>query len=193
METSELLRAMFEAPEDEAPDANMDTADATPDEAPPATDEPVDDSPPDMGGDDTGGDEDAPPDMTDEDFGDDSEGGGFDTGDDQQADMKLDDKVSAVLNLNLYQRFLTMITDIGSKLSSLKMNADILYVISDQTPETVKSLKLLDENIRLYLTNSFTNERYENNLLFFNKCLNLYKLLNDKFNDNISKGIKSIE
>ena len=195
MDTSELMKYMFEAPGDDAPDTGMNTdADPTPTEDPaPAADEAPadDDNPPEMGDEDnTGGEDDSPPDMGDEDFGD--FGGDTDLDDTQSSSMKLDDKVSTILNMNLYQRFLTLLTDIGTKINSLKSNADVLYVVSDQTPETVKSFRLLDENIRLYLTNNFTSERYESNLLFFNKCLNLYKLLNDKFNDNISKGIKSI-
>lgn len=176
-------RYMFEAPEDEAP----------PDEAP--ADEPVetpadDDTPPpdmdDGGGDDAGGyDDDAPPDMMgdDEAFGDEEP-------EDPNQDLKVDEKISSIMNVHLYQTFLTLVTDINEQIVTIKNNTDMFYSLSNESLEIIAPLKKLNENIRLYLKNNFVGERYEKNLLFFNKCMNLYKLLGDKFNAQISKGIK---
>ncbi len=190
---------MFEAPGDD------DSATVPPDEAqmdtnpdPPAdmstdveTVGPADvsDEPPSV--DDIGGVDDAPPDMGDggfeDDFSDDDlvedDSGGTET-------QKLDDKLSAIMNVTLYQTFLSLIGDINEQLSTIKNNTDMFYTLSNESLDVVPSLKKLDENIRLYLKNTFIHERYEKNLLFFNKCMNLYKLLGDKFNADISKGIK---
>ena len=74
----------------------------------------------------------------------------------------------------------------------LKTNGDVLFTLSPESLDIVGSLKRLDENVRLYLKNTFLNENYSGNLLFFNKCLNLLKLLNDVFDRNVRKGIKEM-
>ena len=66
----------------------------------------------------------------------------------------------------------------------------MIYTLSDQTSSIIAPLKKLDENVRLYMSNIFLEENYSRNLLFFNKCLNLLKLLNDSFDASIQKGIK---
>ena len=161
------------------------------------TDPPADDAPPDIP--DTVGtesDNDAPPDMTEEDPSDDGLGDtGFDDGQQQEEEdpnktMKLDAKVSTVMNVNLYQRYLTLLNTINTQLSMIKNNGDMIYTLSDQTSSIIASLKKLDENVRLYMSNIFLEENYSRNLLFFNKCLNLLKLLNDSFDASIQKGIK---
>lgn len=161
------------------------------------TDPPADDAPPDIP--DTVGtesDNDAPPDMPEEDPSDDGLGDtGFDDGQQQEEEdpnktMKLDAKVSTVMNVNLYQRYLTLLNTINTQLSMIKNNGDMIYTLSDQTSSIIASLKKLDENVRLYMSNIFLEENYSRNLLFFNKCLNLLKLLNDSFDASIQKGIK---
>ena len=161
------------------------------------TDPPADDAPPDIPDDvGTESDNDAPPDMTDEDPSDAGLGDtGFDDGQQQEEEdpnktMKLDAKVSTVMNVNLYQRYLTLLNTINTQLSMIKNNGDMIYTLSDQTSSTIASLKKLDENVRLYMSNIFLEENYSRNLLFFNKCLNLLKLLNDSFDASIQKGIK---
>ena len=106
--------------------------------------------------------------------------------------LGIDDKVSAIMNMNLYQRYLSLLNNIGNQLTMIKHNNDILYTLTDTIVDTTIALKKLDENIRLYLKNYFINENYSKNLLYFNKCLNLLKLLNDSFDANIKKSIKSI-
>ena len=177
----------LEAPGDEG-EASTDAQPADP---------PADDTPPDIPDDaGTESDNDAPPDMPDEDPSDEGLGDtGFDDGQQQEEEdpnktMKLDAKVSTVMNVNLYQRYLTLLNTINTQLSMIKNNGDMIYTLSDQTSSIIASLKKLDENVRLYMSNIFLEENYSRNLLFFNKCLNLLKLLNDSFDASIQKGIK---
>lgn len=121
-----------------------------------------------------------------------------DTGNENEKDsnenLNLSDKVSAILNNQLYQRFLALLNNVGSQLSAINKNGDVLNtLLGDYYTELVQSLKKLEENIRLYLDNTFINEDYNKNLLFFNMCLNLLKLLNDSFKDETKKGIKKID
>lgn len=181
---------LFEAPGDDPPDTAPEPEASDPpveepsfDDAPPdITDEPIgaDEPPPDIGGDnefasdDTFGDEQPEIDLNDKNLG-------------------LDDKVSAIMNMNLYQSFLSLLNSIGGQISSIKDKLDVLSSLSKDSINVLQSLEKLDENIRLYLKNYFINENYSKNLLFFNKCLNLLKLLNDSFHRGIDKGIKDME
>ena len=185
-------RWMFEAPGD---DPNTDPA---PETAPDIPEDPptAPDDPPDLAVDDT---PDEPGDLGDEPVDDGPPDLGEDTFDDLGQDdmmqqgaqnMGLSDKVSSILNLNLYQYYTELLSQIGSNIASIKHNSDLLYSLSDEVEEIVNALKKLDENMRLYIDNNFTNERYEKNLLFYNKCKNLNKFLNDKFDSVIHKGIK---
>jgi len=194
-------RFLFEAPGDEVPPDMVDQtppdvpAGAENDAAPPDMDMPPDDFGTDGG--DAGGADDGPPDMPDEmgedDFsGDMPEEGAEENPDDKLKNLGLDEKISAIMNMNLYQRYLSLLNTIGGQLTMIKNNSDILHTLSADSLDIVESLKKLDENIRLYLKNSFLNENYSKNLLFFNKCLNLLKLLNDVFDSNVKKGIKTI-
>lgn len=181
---------MFEAPgDDPAPDVPSDTPDVPADDAPAAND------PPDLGGgDDLGGD--MPDDGGPPDLGGDDDFGGDDFGDDNiipeegAEDMGLSEKISSILNLDLYQSYLELISQIGSQLSSIKNNWDLLYAITPDVENVSKRLKDLDENIRLYIDNYYLNEKYEKNRLFYNKCKNLANLINQDFNSMISKKAK---
>lgn len=189
---------LFEAPEDEVPPDMVNTG--PPDIPEGAENDAPPDLPDNMGEDniDSGTADDAPPDMPD-DFGDDAFGEedpnatGEENLDDKLANLGLDDKISAIMNMNLYQRYLALLNTIGGQLTMIKNNSDILYTVSSNSIEIIDSLKKLDENIRLYLKNFFINENYSKNLLFFNKCLNLLKLLNDVFDNEIKKGIKTLK
>ena len=188
---------LMEAPGDE---------DAAPDITgpPDIPDETTNDPPPDISDEaDAGGgttDDDPPPDMGDDDVPDD-----FGTDDDTEANsnedndgeekskLGLDEKVSAIMNMNLYQRFITMHTKITTQIGAMKNNMDVLHSIAPDVIEIMESLNRLDENIIAYLNNNFSSENYSKNLLFFNKCLNLMKLLNDSFDKVIRKGIKEVK
>lgn len=186
---------LYEAPgDDPPPDIGGDVQEA--DTGPPdlgSEEVPTDESPPDMDGldADMGGDfgGDSPPDIGD--FGD----GEFDDGESQNPDdtMELDEKISAIMNQRLYQEFLSLLNTITTQISSVKENTDILRSISPDSLDIVKGLKKLDENLHLYLKNNFMYADYSKNLLFFNECLNLLKLLNNIFDRDIHKGIKDIK
>lgn len=187
---------LFEAPGDEIPPdmVNIGPPDvpdgAENDEAP---DLPDDNPSEDV---DTGTlSDDEPPELPD-DFNDDELGDdlsdNFSNTDDQINNLGLDDKVSAIMNMNLYQRYLTLLNTIGRQLNMIKNNSDIIYSLSSDSLTIVEALTKLDENIRLYIKNSFINENYSKNLLFFNKCLNLLKLINDVFDRDVKKGIKAL-
>lgn len=196
-ELSMFEKFLYEAPGDDPPDVQP-AADTPPDVPAEAPD---DSGPPDIP-DDAGADiaDDGPPDMPpdgedgfdDGGFGDGGADEGGEDGNDPE-NLGLDDKISAIMNMNLYQRFLSLMNTIGGQLTMLRNNGDVLYTISPESLDIVESLKKLDENIRLYLKNTFLNENYSKNLLFFNKCLNLLKILNDVFDKNIKKGIKSMK
>jgi len=185
---------LFEAPGDDPPD----TAPADISNPPDIPEDATLEDPPDIPDDPETTDDDAPPDMMgDDDFS--SDGSFTDGGEEGESsdsnvkNLGLDDKVSAIMNMNLYQKYLSLLSNIRSQQASIRSNMDILYTLSPDTLNITKSLSKLDENIHLYLKNYFVNENYSKNLLFFNKCLNLLKLLNDSFDKGISKGIKDIK
>ena len=194
MEEDDTPDAAMAADNSPPPDVPEDNGGGTaPDDMPDMGDDAG--SPPDFGGDDglmdDGGDG-SPPDFGDDEGGFGDEDGATDEegGEDQKEPMDLDDKVSAIMNANLYTRFLTMLTNIEAQMSQMKSNADIVYTLSPDASEMYNKYKQLDDNIRLYLNNSFIDENYSKNLLFFNKCLNLLKLLNDSFSSYVNKGIR---
>ena len=187
-------RYLIEAPEDEeAPDANMDVSNDGPPEAP-AEDPPAIDG---TTGDDNAGDLSAdpevgedPPDMGDFNTDDMDAGSEEGTSEEDNAPAGLDAKVSAILNQTLYKQFLSLLNQIASQQTSIRNNSDILYTISADVAGIVKSLSKLEENIRMYLKNTFADENYSRNLLFFDKVVNLLKLHNDSFDAMIRKGMK---
>lgn len=201
-EISLFERLLTEAEGDAPPDADMGSGggDTGPPDIPDGAQN--DDGPPDMGGDeppDMGDAGDEPPDMGD-DFGmDDGSGGeggdnGQEGGEGQENQIDgLDEKVSAIMNQQLYQKFLSMLNTISSQQNQIRSNNDILYALSPESLDIADSLSKLDENIRLYLKDIFLNENYSKNLLFFNKCLNLLNILNKIFSQKIRKGIKDAE
>ena len=189
----------YEAPEDESPpDDNTGNESEQTSNDPPDT---TDDGAPDMNDfddSDNSDDGDSPPDIGgfddtdnngDDNFGMDDFDDNSDNSNNSQ-DLHLDDKVSAIMNMNLYQRYLSLLTTIKTQLTMIRDNNDILRTLSPDSLNIVDSLKKLEENINLYIKNNFTHENYSKNLLFFNKCLNLLKLLNDVFDKDINSGIK---
>lgn len=159
------------------------------DEVPDVPELPTDDSPPDLSDDVSDITDDEPPDIDD---------GGFedinldDTGENEASnesieDLDINEKISAVMNSNLYQKFLSLITVLSDHLSIIKDHRDEIYSSFPKTLGMEESLKRLKENINLYLANNFINNNYSSNLLFFNKCSNLLNLLDMSF----AKGLKN--
>ena len=108
----------------------------------------------------------------------------------EKKELEIDEKISNILNKLLYDKFLTLLNQIGSQLSNIKNNNEILHSIVPNLGEFVEEFKRLDESIRLYINNSFISENSSKNLLFFNQCLNALKMLNDKFSQEINKGTR---
>lgn len=187
---------LYEAPGDDPPD--IDAPEPAGGDPPPdigGDDAPADAGPPDL---DDGGDagtDDAPPDLGDDggfDAGGDDFGGDDGDGENPEEEMMLDDKISAIMNMHLYQRFLELLSTLNNQISSVKNNADVLYSVAPDSTEYQQQLTKLDDNIHAYLDHYFTRNDYSKNLLFFNKCLNLLALLNQSFDDAVKKGIKSM-
>jgi hypothetical protein len=189
-------RFLFEAPDQDPPDLDDGGAppDVDDDSMGDAPDAPDDNPPPDMDEDAGSSDFDTYDDENGDDQGDEGQGDENQESEKEQLNnMKLNEKISAIMNMNLYQRYLSLLNNISNQLTMIKDNNDLLSSISDDCLDVVEALDKLDENIHLYLKNNFMNEDYSKNLLFFNKCLNLLKLLNDSFNDKVHKGIRSIK
>lgn len=139
--------------------------------------------PPDMGSDiesDFGGDTDlgGGDDSFDTGFGDDSSSS--DEGEDGEKEPSFGEKISNVLNSKLYQRYLSLLNRVENQILCIKNNLDIFNILCKESCDTMEILKKLSENIRIYLNEFFLKENYSKNLLFFNKCINLYKLTNDQ-------------
>jgi hypothetical protein len=190
-ERSLFEQILYEAPEDEMPPDLEPVEDTTSDAPPDLSAEDID--APDMSGEPESG---SPPDLEmDDSIGDDNlayDDEGEAPEEDTHADLGIDEKISNIMNMNLYQRYLTLLTNVGNQLSSVKNNSDALITLAPKSIDIITSLEKLDENIRLYIDNYFVRENYSKNLLFFNKCLNLLKLLNDTFDKNIRTGIKGM-
>lgn len=203
MALSMFEKFLYEAPGDDPHDVQQATESPpdVPADAPAESGDPPDipDDAGDVSDEPAAGD--GPPDMQDDGFGDDTgyddtgggEEEGSEGGEENSNNLGLDEKISAIMNMNLYQRFLSLLNTIAGQLTMLKNNSDVLFSLSTDSLDTIDQLKKLDENIRLYLKNSFLNENYSKNLLFFNKCLNLLKLLNDVFDKNVKKGINAMK
>lgn len=168
-------RVFFEAPEDDPPDM-----------APPSTD----DAPPDMGGAD-----DPPPDMDagdmegdmrDNDYGFDDGTGGDE---DDTENLNFDDKISIIMNQRLYERFIKLHMTLKNQLKIFNKNMDLIDTISDKNDSILTSMTKLSENVEEYMANYFMNENYSKNLLFFNKCINLYNLLQQNFDKEIKRYV----
>lgn len=141
-------------------------------------------------------DTDAPPDIPDntDDVSTDDSGfedfSGSDEGNSKNSVEGLDEKISAIMNMNLYQQYISLLNTIQKEIGMLKNNSDVLNSISIDVNTTIEGMKKLEENIRLYIKNNYINENYSKNLLFFNKCLNLLKLINDSFDKKINIELK---
>lgn len=131
--------------------------------------------------------DDLPPDLPEMDFDENEASGAEDEGGDE-APLEISDKISVVMNYRLYQRFLTLANTVANQISTIKGNSDVIHSVSPGSLGIIEPLGKLGENIRLYLTNNFLTNNYSRNLLFYNKCLNLLKMLDDIFSKEIRKG-----
>lgn len=164
-----------EAPEDEPVPSDTGPPDI-PDDQPPELDVGGEDQPPELA-DDAG--DDFGMDGVDDQVGEDGEG---------EAPVEISEKISTAMNYRLYQRFLTLSNTVSGQLTTIKSNSDLVHSTSPKAMAVIEPLGKLGENIRLYLINNFLDSNYSQNLLFYNKCLNLLKLLNDIFSSELGKA-----
>ena len=166
-------RVVFGEADEEAPDIsdpNLPEEAAT---GPPATDE-----------------MDAPPDVSAPDFGAGTEDPlATNTGmeEEREEPLRVSEKISLAMNASLYQRFLTLLNTVNNQISTIKGNNDVIYSISPTSLETMEPLTKLSENLSMYLANNFLDCNYSKNRLFYNKCVNLLKLLDDQFTKELRK------
>lgn len=189
-----FTRYLYEAEDD--PPEELDTPEFEDDDA--GQEEPGGGDMPeyDPVGDEDNGD---PPDMPE--YGGDDVGDDYGFGDGEEngegyvkkVPENLNDKVSALMNANLYQSYLSLLQKFTAQQQAIKNNRDVLYTISPESLDTLDLLKKLDENMRLYMKNSFPNENYSKNQLFFNKCLAYYRLLVDQFSEVMKKGTRDLK
>lgn len=163
-------------------------------EAPGDEPEPVETGPPDLPAEDLAGEAptgDEPPEIPEvDDFGTGDPGDELldDGSTDGEAPLEISEKISVVMNYQLYQRFLTLSNTVSNQLSTIRSNNDLIHSVSPKALAVIEPLGKLGDNIRLYLTNNFLDNNYSRNLLFYNKCLNLMKLLEDIFARELSRG-----
>lgn len=185
---------LVEAPGDEnTPDTDTGPPDL-PDE--PNNSEDMDNNPPDLG--DEGQEDisndfnDEPPDLGGddgtEDFNDDSFGD--EEVQDPNQNMQLDEKIRAIMNENLYSSYLKLLNEISGQLANIRANNDIFRTLYDDSDDIVGELSRLEENMRVYINKKYINQDFGANRLFYDKCLNLLKILNTIFDKKIRKGIK---
>jgi len=105
-----------------------------------------------------------------------------------EEELEISDKISLAMNANLYQRYLTLLNTVNQEISSIKNVNDIIYTVAPRSLETLQPLNKLAENLNLYLAHNFLDNNYSKNLLFYNKCLNLLKLLTQVFSQELKKG-----
>lgn len=102
------------------------------------------------------------------------------SGEGEKKELSVGEKISNVLNGKLYQRYLALLNRIENQILTIKNNLDIFNILFENDNSIINILKKLSENIRIYINEKFIKENYSNNKLFFNKCINLYKMTNDE-------------
>ena len=186
MDQNDIYKYLFEAPGDEEEQTTEEPAEDTAGDPPAIEDENPAATPTDT---DEGIDISDPPDLTEDDMPGDDSFTDVDTPD--LNNLSIDEKISSILNVNLYKNYMQLLSDIGTQLNTIKNNIDIFQALNKDTNNTVKAIRDLDSNLRDYMVNTFKDERYENNLLFYNKCKALYQMLNEKFEKDIHKAVHS--
>lgn len=195
---SNLFYMVMEADDEELQPFSMDDVPA--DDTAPAEDMPNEDTPqePDNGppsleentgdalsfpGVDDGGD--TTDTNNDEGTGDDNN----DNATENNEDEKLSAKANAVLNKDLYDKFIQKNSEIEEVLDNLqKLSAAIPFTIVKEIDTPVIQLKSALDAGKNYVIEKFVDTDYGGNLLYFRKLEALYTLLMDKINSNLKKA-----
>ena len=157
----------------------------------------------DASGEDQSPDADSPPPMSDEEdtvpgFDDSQEMGGEEEpsdegGDDTEEnpdkkDGKLSEKVSNILNQQLYSNLLNKNLEIENTINSINdLNSALPYEIINKNEEPLRKLKAALSKGQNYAIDSFIDNSYGENRMFYQKLDALYTLLLNELNANLKK------
>lgn len=158
----------------------------------------------DASGEDQSPDADSPPPMSDEEdtvpgFDDSQEMGGEEElssdegGDDTEEnpdkkDGKLSEKVSNILNQQLYSNLLNKNLEIENTINSINdLNSALPYEIINKNEEPLRKLKAALSKGQSYAIDSFIDNTYGENRMFYQKLDALYTLLLNELNANLKK------
>jgi hypothetical protein len=120
------------------------------------------------------------------------EGTGDDNNDnatENNEDEKLSAKANAVLNKDLYDKFIQKNSEVEEVLENLqKLSAAIPFSIVKEIDTPVIQLKSALDAGKNYVIEKFVDTKYGGNLLYYKKLEALYALLMDKINSNLKKA-----
>ena len=170
--------------EDTAPAEDMPNEDTPqePDNGPPSLEENTGDALSFPGVDDGGDTTDT---NNDEGTGDDNN----DNATENNEDEKLSAKANAVLNKDLYDKFIQKNSEVEEVLENLqKLSAAIPFSIVKEIDTPVIQLKSALDAGKNYVIEKFVDTKYGGNLLYYKKLEALYTLLMDKINSNLKKA-----
>lgn len=170
--------------EDTAPAEDMPNEDTPqePDNGPPSLEENTGDALSFPGVDDGGDTTDT---NNDEGTGDDNN----DNATENNEDEKLSAKANAVLNKDLYDKFIQKNSEVEEVLENLqKLSAAIPFSIVKEIDTPVIQLKSALDAGKNYVIEKFVDTKYGGNLLYYKKLEALYALLMDKINSNLKKA-----
>lgn len=103
-------------------------------------------------------------------------------------DGKLSEKVSNILNQQLYSNLLSKNLEVENTINSLNdLNSALPYDIINKNEEPLRKLKAALSKGQAYAIDSFIDNSYGENRMFFQKLDALYTLLLDELNTNLKK------
>lgn len=103
-------------------------------------------------------------------------------------DGKLSEKVSNILNQQLYSNLLSKNLEVENTINSLNdLNSALPYDIINKNEEPLRKLKAALSKGQSYAIDSFIDNSYGENRMFFQKLDALYTLLLDELNTNLKK------
>lgn len=103
-------------------------------------------------------------------------------------DGKLSEKVSNILNQQLYSTLLNKNLEIENTINSINdLNSALPYDIIHKNEEPLRKLKAALSRGQTYAIDSFIDNKYGENRMFYQKLDAVYTLLLDELNTNLKK------
>lgn len=103
-------------------------------------------------------------------------------------DGKLSEKVSNILNQQLYSTLLNKNLEIENTINSINdLNSALPYDIINKNEEPLRKLKAALSRGQTYAIDSFIDNKYGENRMFYQKLDAVYTLLLDELNTNLKK------